>query len=116
MTDYVVPWMDVTRVHTERGSHIEPEFDPDWPERVKLEWHAAVTAHDTGLRVEVFNAQLWVDDVKQEGLYCIAVGSSSASAFTYREAWTYLNGISTGAWAKEKALEQVEHGCRCYPA
>ncbi|MFC8278454.1 hypothetical protein ACFUJR_39305, partial [Streptomyces sp. NPDC057271] len=82
--------MNVTRVHTQRGSHIEPPLDPNWDNLTKLRWHAAVVAHETGLTVEV-------EPQPEASDYSVTiVGSSSAAAYTYREAWVYLSGIGVG--------------------
>lgn len=82
--------MIVTRIHDGRGSHIEPEFDPDWPSLTRLQWHAAVVTHDTGLPVEVY-------EQPDPGVYGVIVGSSSSGPYRHRELWLYLSGVSTGA-------------------
>lgn len=88
----------VTRVHTGQGSHIEPPLDQDWDEATKLAWQAAVVAHDTGLRIRVHDeAFVTSNGDAVPGTYSINVGLSSCSALPYRKAWTYLNGVSTGA-------------------
>lgn len=96
---------DVTRVQDGRSSLVEPPLNPEWTEAEKLAWHAAVTAHDTGLRITLHD-QAWTDGrgQPQSGFYSITVYGaviSSNSAKTYRDAWTYLNGIAVGARAKE---------------
>lgn len=100
--------MNVTRIQTEASSHIEPPCDDAWPDRVKLEWWAAVTAHDTGLRIEISDAEVSHGQKKLTGLYHITVGGSSAVPFTFREAWTYLNGVSTGAEQSRSLAERVQ--------
>lgn len=85
--------MNVTRVYTGTGSHIEPPLEDHWSNRQKLEWHAAVAEHDTGLRVLVHPMP------RRFGLgedYSIQVGRRSTSAMPYDRAWTYINGISVG--------------------
>lgn len=91
----------VTRVQDGRSSLVEPPLNPAWDEPTKLAWHAAVTAHDTGLNITLHDEAWTVAGESMPGYYGIAVGTSSAAAFTYHEAWTYLNGVSTGARAKE---------------
>jgi hypothetical protein len=87
----------VRRIRTETGSHIEPELDPAWDEATKLAWHAAVTAHDTGLAIKLHDEALIRHGKNVSGYYAINVGRHSCSAFTYQDAWSYLNGVSVGA-------------------
>ncbi|MFD4740589.1 hypothetical protein ACFWNQ_24975 [Streptomyces virginiae] len=87
--------MIVHRIRTDRGSHIEPALDPAWPDATKLQWHAAVTALDTGLPIHVH--------VAARSEYGLTVGNTGAAPFTYREAWEYLNGASAGATAARHA-------------
>jgi len=89
--------MVVTRVQTGNGSHIEPPCDDAWPDRMKLEWWAAVTADDTGLRVEVRDAEFWHGGVKKYGYYSVIVGHGSITPLTFDQALSYLSGVSTGA-------------------
>lgn len=86
------------RIHTDRGSHIEPPLDPSWDDLTKLRWHAGVVAADTGLRVEVRDgAALDAKTLRpRPGCYSVNVGGSSAAAYSFHEAWTYLSGVSTG--------------------
>lgn len=93
----------VTRIHTERGSHIEPELDTGWTEAEKLAWHAAVIAHDTGLTIRLHDEAFTINGEPVPGMYGINVGSHSLSAYTYREAWTFLNGVDTGAAVAKEA-------------
>lgn len=89
--------MNVTRIQDGQASRIEPPCEETWPERLKLEWWAAVTAHDTGLSIKVTDAQCWRGGVKQHGYYHLAVGRSSAVPLTFEQAWSFLSGVSTGA-------------------
>jgi hypothetical protein len=97
---------DVTRVQDGRSSLVEPPLNPEWDEPTKLAWHAAVIAHDTGLRITLHD-EAWTDGQghPRSGYYGITVYGanggpvSSAAAFTYRDAWTYLNGIGVGVRA-----------------
>jgi hypothetical protein len=93
--------MVVTRVHDDTGSSIEPPLDEAWDDLTQLRWHAAVVAHDTGLRVTVNpggeQRKVGEEWVAVPGTYGISVGRTSAAAFNYAAAWTYLNGVSTGA-------------------
>lgn len=88
---------EVTRVPTDRGDHVEPALDPAWSNAEKLAWHAAVVAHDTGLRIAV-HAHTGDDGHLS---YALAVGRTGTSAMPYRDAWTYLNGVNTGARAHQ---------------
>lgn len=99
-----VPLPDVTRVQEGRSSVVEPPLDPGWDEAAKLAWQAAVVAYDTGLRITLHDETWVVDGKPMPGYYGItvygrAVGPYSNASKTYRDAWTYLNGIATGARA-----------------
>lgn len=87
--------MNVRRITTTTGSRIEPPLDQDWPPLKRLEWKAAVVAHDTALPVYVLpcpRAGL--------GAYEIGVkGASGGAPYGFREAWTYLSGLDTGIHA-----------------
>ncbi|MFE9398631.1 hypothetical protein [Streptomyces flavidovirens] len=89
--------MNVTRVRTEGGSHIEPPLDPAWSELTRLAWHAAVVTHDTGLRIAIHPGRYKVNGESVPGFYNLVVGSSSSGPHTFRSAWDYLNGVDTGA-------------------
>ena len=90
----------VERVVTGTESHIEPPIDPDWPQAQKLAWHAAVVAVDMGINVSVHEGSLreLIDGVWHPvaDSYSIGFGSSSDGALDYRDAWTYLSGMSDG--------------------
>ena len=90
---------NVTRIHTDGGSHIEPDLDQLWPALTKLQWKAAVVAHDTGLRVAVTPSRTTINGIPQRGLYCIQVGHGSAAPYNYDQAWSYLSGVAAGATA-----------------
>lgn len=103
--------MAVERVRTGHGSHVQPDLNYQWDDLTKLRWHAGVVSVDTGLLVEVFDAQqstlrggVWVPD---RGLYTVCVtvpgSSSSSSGRRFNDAWTYLSGIATGAEATRDA-------------
>lgn len=90
-------WSIVRRVEHESGSHVEPALDEAWPDLWKLRWHAAVVASTTGLRIQIDDADVKLNGVPLAGRYNIRCGSSTASVGSYRDAWTQLNGIETGA-------------------
>lgn len=81
--------MNVSRVRTPTGSHIEPPLDLNWDNDTKLRWHAAVVQADTGLPISIHP--------QPGGQYALMVANCSNGPHTYRDAWTYLNGVSTGA-------------------
>lgn len=92
----------VTRVHTDTGCHVEPALDPEWDDLTKLRWHAAVTAHDTGLPVTVREGGLATRGADGElrpvpGTYSISVGATSSGGFDYHAARVWLTGAATGA-------------------
>lgn len=93
--------MNVTRVTDATGSHIEPVLDQAWSEETKLEWHASVVAHDTGLHIELHPfhrpgkaAQygMNVGNFREGGLTSIA-------ARPFADAWDFLVAVSIGAQA-----------------
>jgi hypothetical protein len=97
----------VRRVHVDNGSsHIEPPLNDLWDDLAKLQWHAAVVSHDTGLHIEVTSSDSRerVDGEWRRipGMYCIQVGPGSAAPFAFRDAWTYLNGVSCGAGLRNR--------------
>jgi hypothetical protein len=100
---------NVRRVDNSHGTHIEPPLDPAWSAEDKLRWKAAVTAFDTGLAIWVEPAEFSINGVPQHGCYCIQVGYSSAAPFDLDSAWTYLNGIETGAHEAVR-VGRVENG------
>jgi hypothetical protein len=95
------------RVHTDHGSHVEPELVQSWSDLDKLRWHAAVVEQDTGLTIEVGLSDHRIkrpgsDRWEQvHGEYRISVVRpgvySSGMAFRFVEAWAYLNGVCDGA-------------------
>lgn len=87
--------MIVARVPDATGSHIEPALDPDWPELTKLEWKAAVTQIDTGLRINIH--EIGPDR------YAVTVGGSSSSSRSYYDAWDYLTAVTIGAQEAQRA-------------
>lgn len=98
MTIFQLP--TVQRIHTARGSHIEPPLRTNASNHEKLLWHAAVTAHDTGLNIQIAPASHKIKRfgrwVEPEPYWSIIVGNTS-TALPYHAAWHYLNGIETGA-------------------
>ena len=93
--------MKVTRCSNGDETWIEPPIDQTWTNRKKLEWHAAIVEHDTGVRVRIGDGSFkrrradgrWIED---EPHYSVNVGSSS-TVYNFRDAWVYLNGVSAGA-------------------
>jgi hypothetical protein len=92
--------MQVRRVKVRNGTHVDPPLDPSWPDATKLDWLAAVVSVDTGLRISVTPSDYRIGKRRQTGYYCVMVaGHSSTAPYTYRDAWVYLSGISTGSRA-----------------
>lgn len=93
--------MNVTRVNTGRGSHIEPPLNPDWPDLTKLEWKAAVVEMDTGLRARVREGghdELVGGAWKPiPNSYQLRIGTGSIGPLAFRSAWDVLTGAETGA-------------------
>lgn len=97
MSDYPT----VTRIETERGSHIEPPLDPKWSDLEKLRWHASVSALDGGIDVKVH--------VTSSGSYSVQVGMSSAQGCGFYDAWTYIAAATVGAQAaRERVAAAIE--------
>lgn len=88
--------MNVRRVQDDRGSHIEPPINEEWDDLTTLRWLAGVVHADTGLDIRVNSGGLIVDGVPQDDCFNIVLGSSSASAFAFDSAWTYISGVSAG--------------------
>lgn len=89
--------MIVTRVDEASGSHIEPPLDQAWDNLTKLTWKAAVVTLDTGLGINVKEANYSTNGVRNNGFYNTIVGHSSMGPLDFRSTWDYLNGVSTGA-------------------
>lgn len=70
-----IPLPAVTRVHTEDE---------------RLAWHAAVVTFDSGVPIRLFH-------YGAPARYSINVGNSSIGGYSFRDAWTFLTGVCTGA-------------------
>lgn len=81
--------MDVTRVREDGKSRVEPPMDPGWDALTRLQWHAAVVEHDTGLPVAVRE--------EAPSRYVASVGRGYLGGLSYRDTWVFLNGVDTGA-------------------
>lgn len=88
--------MKVERIFTGHGSHIiEPPMDQSWTRLQKLEWHAAAASHDSGLEIVVRPTK----KLMPQTFMVTIVGHSGHSDRPYEDAWTLINGISSGASA-----------------
>ena len=87
--------MTAVRVQTERGSHIDPPLDPSWTRLEKLRWHAEVASFDTGLTILVNPTK----KLMPQTFMVTIVGHSGHSDRPFNDAWTLINGISSGASA-----------------
>ncbi|GAA3223132.1 hypothetical protein [Actinocorallia longicatena] len=87
---------EVRRVHTEHGFHFEPPCPDSEPESVRLAWHAAVVAHETGLSIRLYDEAMRPEQ-PSPGYYSMAVGSSGMSPMTFSRAWNFLSGVEVGA-------------------
>lgn len=104
--------MLVKRVATTTGSRIEPPHDDRWSHLKQLEWKAAVIEVDCGLRITIYDPKsatkyfgIWVRDIPRT--YGISIPGSSAGAFSFSEAWTYMNGLEAGYRAGARTVEGV---------
>jgi ABC-type Fe3+ transport system substrate-binding protein len=99
--------MEVQRVHEGNGSHIEPPLEQSWDDLTKLRWHAGVVKADSGVAAHIMPGAMSEKAVlgvvgpyrTRWDIYAIRVGNASHSAYTFREAWDFLNGVETGARA-----------------
>lgn len=90
-------WTLVREVDDGTGSHIEPPLDTYWPPLWQLRWLAAAIRARTGLEISIS------DYAGQT--YGIAVWPVGHSARPFRDAWTLLNGIESGAKAHAALVE-----------
>lgn len=93
--------MSVTRVQTANGSHIEPPLDPAWDDLTKLQWLAEVTTLDTGLPVEVTEAQ-GPRDQRMFGAWLGKRQPGVGRSCSYREfndCWWFITYAGMGAAA-----------------
>lgn len=98
--------MDVKMVTDGNMTRPEPPLDEGWSDRVKLEWKAALVSLESGLAIDIHPADyrvkkfgVWVK-AKPDHYNIMVVGdygSSTSGPFLFNEAWTYLNGVETGA-------------------
>ena len=90
--------MKVTRVHDGGSSYIEPPLEQSWSNLEKLEWQAAVVSEDTGIEhINVTRSHYTIGSILQRGYYCVEVGfGRSIAPLNFHQAWSYLNGVSTG--------------------
>ena len=87
-------------VRTHNGHTPEPSLEQSWPDLIKLKWRAALVRNTTGTNVTVhLQPQGHPGDYYQITLR--TSGWFSATIHTYRNAWTYLNGIEAGAEAAQ---------------
>lgn len=94
--------MNVTRIATPTGSHIEPPLDQSWDNLTKLHWQAAVVMEDTGHAVDIevdeadYSTRILGIWVRNRGYYDIVSGTGESGPHDFRSAWTYLNGLRAG--------------------
>jgi hypothetical protein len=85
--------MDVRRVETQGGSHIEPPLRSEWSELEKLRWKAAVTSLETGFALRV--------DEDQDGEFVLSGAMFSYGGSGFEHLWAVLNGVALGALREE---------------
>lgn len=95
-------------VKTERGGWTpDPPMDESWSDLVKLKWHAALVRSKTGINVTVHRQpQDHQGDYYQTTLR--GTGWFIVTVHTYRNAWTYLNGVEAGAKAAQQLRRQSD--------
>jgi hypothetical protein len=96
--------MSVKRVPTATGvSEVQPPLDPGWSSFKKLVWHAAVASLDSGVCITVEPAEysIQVFGIKWPvgGAFNVSAGRSTSGPHNFASAWSYINGIVTGARA-----------------
>lgn len=98
--------MKARRVYADDGSsHIEPPLPDDASDLEKLNWQAEVASEDSGLDITIAEGGYFVDGIEQPGFYAVTIEYYSvAGPYTFHDAWTLMNGISTGARAVRQSL------------
>ncbi len=104
----VYPPMTVEYHRADGRGWPEPALDQSWDEVTKLRWKAGVVLAETGVSVTVVtNSSLRKNLLghwkPERGVFSLGIGNSSHSAYTYREAWDFLNGVAAGAAAAKVA-------------
>ena len=86
----------VQRIHTGRGSRIEPPLDQSWSPLEKLRWHLAVALHDAEMPPDLFMVE--EEDAPAWGgrRYAVRWACGGMSSMSYDRMWTLINGISLG--------------------
>lgn len=99
-------WSLVHEVADDTGSHIEPPPNPDWPPLWQLRWKAASIRARTGLNIHIdsYTSINGLTNSRSES-YGIAVYPVGHGAMSFRDAWTLLNGIESGAKAHAALVE-----------
>lgn len=91
--------VDVRMVQDGNMTYPDPPFDPDWSDRTKLEWHAAIAELESGVRIRIADGHFRLMEngrwVEHEPHYSVQVGYSS-TVLPFRGAWTYINGARAG--------------------
>jgi hypothetical protein len=88
----------VHRIHTERGSHIEPPLNEAWSNLEKLRWNLAVALHDAGQPInlmDVRESDYRVNGVPQEA-YDVTSSFGTSGAIGFHSTWTFINGLGFG--------------------
>lgn len=97
--------MNVQRVETKDGSHIEPSFNEEWTLFDQLRWQAGVVHTDTGLDITVKPSDLRVNETPVEGYGDILLsGATALGPCTWRTAWAAMNGIIIGYRAAKREI------------
>ena len=97
----------VRRITEDGTGRPEPLLQQDWTDTEKLAWWAALTALDTRLEIRLFDeAALGQDGSPIPGEYSINVGYTAHSSMPFHRAWTFLNGVATGARAAQTATKE----------
>lgn len=95
--------MNVQRIETENGSHIEPPLDQEWTLFDQLRWQAGVVHADTGLDITVKPSDFRSNGVPVEGYADILLsGSACLGPCAFSWARTAMNGIAIGYSAAKR--------------
>lgn len=87
--------MDVKRIETEHGSHIEPAYRNSWPEGKRLAWKLGVTLIDHGLHLTAHDSN---SSTKILGKWVRNPGTSWNLAATGR-GWVISSGSFDETWS-----------------
>lgn len=96
-------WGDlrVKRVWEGNRGHIEPEFDPEWSDLMKLRWEAAIVEMDTGIKIGIRPGGSFINGIPILDVYGLSVGATGLGPCSPSVARDIIHGIGLGATAAQ---------------